>query len=127
MVNKAFDLLTTRKGLAAYPIAFDLLSFVATALLFGIHMSSQFSLQFAITVGLPSVQDILENQNMAHSLNFPLNGLWYMPSEAILLLIVFLLLRAFVEGGFIGLIRDVVYKRDIDFSVFISYARHYFV
>lgn len=98
MVNRAFGALGRNPGLVIIPVVMDLLSFVLGLALIGYYGEPRVTLKLALDIGLPSISTVLENTVMAGGFYPDLGG------AALLLFVLFFVLRAFVEAGFFGLV-----------------------
>lgn len=121
MIGKAFDRLRRSTSLVAYPVVLDLLALMLGVAFGGFHGHSRFTLKFSLGVGLPSVSNLLDQNVMANGVNLSFGGA-ALPGAMVLLGLAFLLLTAYVQGGFIGLLHEAARDRPVSFGLFQEYA-----
>lgn len=125
MVSRAFSALNRNPGLALAPILMDLTSFLLGLMTIGFWGESQLSLKLALDVGMPSISTILEKNVLASGVNFDLFGGGI--EGSILLALLLLLLSAFVEAGFIGLLYELARDNAPSMPAFASYAKRFWL
>ncbi len=121
MIGQAFDRLRRSASLVAYPVVLDLLALMLGLAFGGFHGQSRFTLKLSLGVGLPSVSGLLDQNVMANGVNISLGGPG-VPGLLLLLTVAFLLLTAYVQGGFIGLLHQAAKDRPVSFGLFQQYA-----
>jgi hypothetical protein len=130
MISNAFSRLANNKLLIVFPIAFDLLALMYSLLFSGFYGESKFSIKFTIDVGMPSIASIIDQQV---NFNFMVNGVNFHPSmiepslQLILLLIIGLLITAFLQAGYIGLLKDVALGKTLSFNNFMNYGKKFWI
>ncbi len=125
MIQQGFAKLSRNLLLVAIPLLFDLLSFFLGLFLHGFSGGSKMTLKVNLTVGLPSVSELLDRTLMANGVHIDLHGL-SLTGLALLLPLLFLLFSAFLQGGFIGLLHDVAAGRRATLDRFFRHATHFF-
>jgi hypothetical protein len=110
MLNRAFSTLNRNLGLILIPIFMDLASFLLGLMTIGFWGESKVHLKLALDVGLPSIATVLEQNVLASGFSFNFGdgvGAW---GFAFLLFLLFFVLGAYCEAGFIGLLYQAVAK-----------------
>lgn len=127
MITEAYEKLSRVKGLAMYPIFFDLTAFIIGLAIVGFHGTSKFTLKFSLNTGLPSISNVVDQSLMANGMIFSTNGA-AIPAVMILAFIVFLPLGSFIQGGFIGLLYNLVFVSEtVSFREFMNYGKKYWL
>lgn len=122
MVNRAFSALNRNLGLVLVPIFMDLMNLLLGLASTGFWGESKLSLKLALDVGLPSIATVLEHNVLAGP---ELSGSGALP--AMLLALFFLLLGAFVEAGFIGLLCEAGREKAATLAAFVGYAKRFWL
>ncbi|QHW33306.1 hypothetical protein GZH47_22605 [Paenibacillus rhizovicinus] len=114
--------------LVGLPVAIDGLSVLVGILMNGFHGSSHLTFKFALQMGMPSISAVAEQRFMAGTVQLNAGGGIHAGSVASVLLVLlgFLLIQAFFQGGYIGLLREAVHERPISLGVFGKYGRRFF-
>lgn len=127
MITEAYEKLSRVKGLAMYPIFFDLFAFLIGLAIVGFQGTSKFTLKFSVNPGLPSINNVVDQTIMANGLNFSTDGT-SISLMMILAFVVFLVFGAFVQGGFIGLLHQVVFVGEsVSFQEFMNFGKKYWL
>lgn len=124
-MNRSFSLLRRNLGLILVPVIMDIIAFFTGLLAVGFFGEPSFQLKLFLTVGVPSIGDILENNFLAGG-NINLTGTPEAAGIAVLLFLIFLVLSAFIEAGFIGLLYETA-RNEVSPSVsnFAGYAKRF--
>ncbi|MBM7566830.1 hypothetical protein [Paenibacillus sacheonensis] len=114
--------------LVGLPVAIDGLSALTGILMNGFHGSPHLAFKLALQMGLPSVSAVTEQRFMAGTVQMNADGGLSAGSAAaaVLVLLAFLLVQAFFQGGYIGLLRQAANERSISLRVFYAYGMRFF-
>lgn len=114
--------------LVGLPVAVDGLSVLSGILMHGFQGSPHMTFKLAIQMGMPSISAVTEQRFMAGTVQLGSDGGMQAGSVAavMLSLIVFLLVQAFFQGGYIGLLREAASERPLSLGVFASYGKRFF-
>jgi hypothetical protein len=127
MITEAYEKLSRVKALALYPIVLDLAAFLIGLAIIGFAGTSKFTFKFSLNPGLPSISDVIDQNMMANGLLISTNSA-SLPMAMVLAFIVFWVIGAFVQAGFIGLLYEVTFVGEsISYSDFIMYGKKYWV
>ncbi|MFM1652369.1 hypothetical protein ACI7RC_09745 [Brevibacillus sp. B_LB10_24] len=124
MISDAFFKLRRQLLLALVPIVLDLFGFLVGLALYGFPGGSKFTLKLTLAIGLPSVSSLLDRQFMPGGIQFNFGE--STPLAVILLFVLFMILSAFFQGGFISLLHKAAEDRRISIEQFFKGAVHYF-
>ncbi|WP_019120144.1 hypothetical protein [Brevibacillus massiliensis] len=124
MISDAFFKLRRQLLLALVPIVLDLFGFLVGLAVYGFSGGSKLTLKLTLNIGLPSVSSLLDRQFMPGGIQF--NFSEAAPFAAILLFVLFMMLSAFFQGGFISLLQKAAEDRRISLEHFFRGAVHYF-
>ncbi|MFC4812350.1 hypothetical protein [Paenibacillus sp. GCM10023250] len=115
--------------LVGLPVALDGLSVLAGIVMNGFQGSPHVTFKLTFQMGMPSVSAVTEQRFMAGTVQLGASG--GLPAgsaaTALLVLILFLLVQAFVQGGYIGLLRDAAAGRPLTLAAFRAYGARYFM
>lgn len=126
-MERPFSLLLKNLGLVLVPVLMDLASFILVFFTIGFVGESTFRLTPALTVGVPSVGDIL-NQKIIYSGLQSVDQSVLLNQTGIILLIslITMVLGAFANAGFIGLLHETAKKNATPSAgSFFRYASRY--
>ena len=126
MINRAFSDLNRNLGLVLIPILMDLASFILGLMTTGFWGESKVSLKLALDVGLPSISTIMEQNVLAGGVNIGPDGA--LPGGiALFFALLFFLLGAFMEAGFIGLLYEAAKDNAPSLDSFLSCAKKFWL
>lgn len=110
-MERPFSLLLKNLGLVLVPVLMDLASFILVLLTIGFVGESTFRITPALTVGVPSIGDILNQKIIYSGLQSVDQSVLPNQTGIILLILITLVLGAFVNAGFIGLLHETAKKK----------------
>ncbi|MDD2211353.1 MAG: hypothetical protein PHN71_08570 [Candidatus Cloacimonetes bacterium] len=126
MINRAFSALSRNFYLILIPILMDLTSFIFALVTTGFWGESKVSLKLALDVGLPSISSIFDQNVLVSGVNINQTGA--LPGGiALILVLLFVLLGAYLEAGFIGLLHEVAKDNVPSLDTFVSYAKRFWL
>jgi len=108
LIKRAFSALARNYHLVLVPVAMDIVAFFLGLMTIGFWGESKFSFKLTLTVGVPSIGDVLDQNFMAGGFTFNTDTGFAGP--ALLIFVLFLIIGAFVEGGFLGLLYELAGK-----------------
>lgn len=120
MVNRAFSALNRNLGLVLIPVLLDLVFFILGMMATGFWGDAQLSIKVILDVGLPSISAILEHDILAGSLVGA-------DSPVVFLFILSLLMGAFAEAGFVGLLYEIAREKVPALGSFVSYGKRFWL
>lgn len=126
MITEAYEKLNRVKALVLYPIMLDFIAFLLGIAIVDFPSTSTFTLQFSLNPGLPSINHVIEQNVMVN------NGLYFssdpdaFPMAMLFTSIFFLLIGAFIQAGFIGLLYHAIFTQGrISFQTFLKYGSRF--
>ncbi|MBO8171622.1 MAG: hypothetical protein H0Z33_07020 [Bacillaceae bacterium] len=126
MISEGFSKLRDHLSLVLYPILFDLLAFVVGIAVSGFPGQSKMTFKFSLNVGLPSISHVLDQNVMANGFSISTDGS-AVPMLLILLFIIFFIIGAYLQAGFIGLLHEAAKGRETSLDRFMRYAGQYWL
>lgn len=103
MIDRAFRFVNRNLSLVTIPVLLDLAALLLGLATTGFWGEAQLTFKFIVDVGVPSISNILQ-QNVLAGGSVALGG--EIDGAAFFLLLAFFLVGAFVQGGFIGLLKE---------------------
>ncbi|GEM_PF-2042772 len=126
MITRAFSALSRNLYLIIIPILMDLASFIFALVTTGFWGESKVSLKLALDVGLPSISSIFDQNVLVSGVNIDQAGA--LPGGiALILVLLFALLGAYFEAGFIGLLHEVAKDNVPSLDTFVNYAKRFWL
>ncbi|QHT62700.1 hypothetical protein GXP70_23785 [Paenibacillus lycopersici] len=128
MLSSAIRKLPGLPLLVGLPVAVDGLSALTGIMMNGFHGSPHLTFKLAFQMGMPSISAVTEQRFMAGTVQLNADGGFHAGSVAAALLaaVAFLLIQAFFQGGYIGLLREAASERPVSMNVFGRYGRRFF-
>ena len=125
MIFNAFERLPKALLIFLLPAVLDLAAFVIGTLFFGFHGNSKIAFKLHLDVGIPSVSSLADQQNAVLVNAFGPN-VFHASAFVLFWAIVFFLIHAFFQGGYIGLLKDCALGRTVTFQRFLEYGGRFF-
>lgn len=114
--------------LVGLPVAVDGLSVLTGILMNGFQGSPHVTFKLALQMGMPSISAVTEQRFMAGTVQLNEGG--GIPAgsaaAALIALLIFLLVQAFFQGGYIGLLREAAGDRPLSMRTFAAYGARFF-
>jgi len=127
LIAQAFRRLSQNLMLFVLPLVLDAALFVYGLSQHGFGAGTKMSFKIALTVGLPSVGQILDRPVVADPLTLPLSGGAIISGTVLLAMLVFLVVSAFIQAGYVGLLQDAAGNGRTEISRFFQYGSEFFV
>lgn len=124
MFSEAFTKTSRYRALFLLPIGLDLLSFMIGILMVGYHGGSKATIRLALQVGIPSVSSVVSRSVMVGGIGLSMIGA---AAVMIVIMLLFFVLRAFLMGGYIGLLQHAAEEESPSVSRFMEQSSHYFL
>ncbi|MEC0227310.1 hypothetical protein [Paenibacillus alba] len=128
MLSATFGKLFKFPLLVLIPVIMDVLTMLVGAALYGFHGRPHLTFKFALQMGLPSINAVSEQGFLPGSVQ--LVGSSFSASHLInnlLFLIFFLIVQAFLQGGYVGLLHEAVNQRELSFEKLVMYGARFFI
>jgi hypothetical protein len=128
LLSEAFGKLAKSPLLALIPIVVDGLSVLLGMALHGLNGTPHFTLKLAFQMGLPSISAVTEQQFMPGAVQLAGSGGFNASSVLgiLLYLVLFLVVQAFLQGGYIGLLYEATNGRRLSMADFAAYGSRFF-
>lgn len=127
MLFEAFRKLAKYQLLVVIPVVVDGLSVLFGTAMHGFNGTPHFTLKLALQMGLPSISAVTEQRFMPGSVQIVGDG--YNATSVFGVLFYFalvLVVQAFLQGGYIGLLHEAANRRRLSMKLFAAYGRRFF-
>lgn len=109
-----------------YPIIFDVIALMIGIYLVGFHGEPFFSINLILEMGIPTVSDISSISIFANQMTI-LNELESVHVLAVAIVISLILIRAFLQGGYIHFLASIIKDDNFYFKKFIYFGKKYWL